>query len=62
MVELGKKLTQMAKLPRSGITQTVIGTPGVFDDDDDTIRLAGSLSGWELPSVCAIFEMRSGRT
>lgn len=51
MVELAKKLTQMAKLPRSGITQTVIGTPGVFDAADDTIRLAGSLSGWEHPSV-----------
>jgi predicted NBD/HSP70 family sugar kinase len=51
MVELGKKLSQMAKLPRNSITQTVVGTPGVFDDVDDSIRLAGSLSGWEHPSV-----------
>jgi predicted NBD/HSP70 family sugar kinase len=51
MTELAENVTQMAKLPPGSITQTVIGTPGVFDADDDTIRLAGSLSGWEQPSV-----------
>jgi predicted NBD/HSP70 family sugar kinase len=51
MVELGRKLTQMAKLPRRRITQTVIGTPGVFDAVDDSIRLAGLLPGLEHPSV-----------
>lgn len=51
MIALSKKLTQMAKVPRRGVTQTVIGTPGVFNAEDDSIRLAGSLSGWEHPSV-----------
>jgi predicted NBD/HSP70 family sugar kinase len=51
VVELGKRLSGMAKLPRGGLTQTVIGTPGVYDAVQDSIRLAGSLAGWEQPSV-----------
>lgn len=51
LMRLSADLTKMAKISRGAITQTVIGTPGIFDADKDTIRLAGVLSGWDNPSV-----------
>ena len=33
------------------ITQTVIGSPGVYDPGRDALILAGALPGWDLPSV-----------
>jgi predicted NBD/HSP70 family sugar kinase len=57
LMKLSTKLGQMAKVARSAISQTVIGTPGIFDADNDSIRLAGVLSGWGHPAV--MLELRS---
>jgi predicted NBD/HSP70 family sugar kinase len=35
------------------ITQTVVGTPGVYDPRRDALVLTGALSGWENPAVLA---------
>ncbi|MGY4711414.1 ROK family transcriptional regulator [Mycolicibacterium sp. CBM1] len=51
LVKLRAELAKMANLSRQAITQTVIGTPGIFDADNDAIRLASVLSGWGHPSV-----------
>lgn len=61
LVRLGAELGRMAKVERHAITQTVIGTPGVFDADNDAIRLAGVLSGWGHPSVMQELRAEFGR-
>ena len=38
---------------RSSITQTVIGSPGVYDPRRNAIALAGDLAGWGKPAVLA---------
>lgn len=41
----------MAGLDRAPVTQTVIGSPGVYDPTRDALALAGGLRGWDSPSV-----------
>src|SRR5258708_12743053 len=38
---------------RADVTQTVLGSPGVYDPMRDAITLAGGLPGWDKPAVLA---------
>jgi predicted NBD/HSP70 family sugar kinase len=48
---LARSLLTAADLSASDITQTVLGSPGVYDPRRDTLSLAGGLAGWEEPTV-----------
>jgi predicted NBD/HSP70 family sugar kinase len=53
LVALADSLLNEAGLTRSDITQTVLGSPGVYDPARDHLSLAGALPGWESPNVLA---------
>jgi predicted NBD/HSP70 family sugar kinase len=51
LISLADELCGAAGLSRAGVTQTVIGSPGVYDPRRNTIALAGGLAGLGKPSV-----------
>jgi len=51
IVALAQALLSDAGLTPSDITQTVIGSPGVYDPKRDALALAGDLPGWDSPAV-----------
>jgi predicted NBD/HSP70 family sugar kinase len=51
LVGLGQTLLRMAGLDRDAVTQTVIGSPGVYDPQRDVLALTGGLRGWDSPTV-----------
>jgi predicted NBD/HSP70 family sugar kinase len=51
LIGLADELCVQAGIQRSAITQTVIGSPGVYDPRRNTIELAGELAGWGRPAV-----------
>ncbi len=53
LVELADMLCQNAGVPRSAITQTVIGSPGVYDPRRNAMKLTGGLRGWDRPAALA---------
>jgi predicted NBD/HSP70 family sugar kinase len=53
LVRLADTLSAEARLTRSDITQTVIGSPGVYDPRRDAIALTGGLAGWNRPAALA---------
>jgi predicted NBD/HSP70 family sugar kinase len=53
LTALAKTLLDDAGLTASDITQTVIGSPGVYDPRRDALALAGGLPGWDSPAVLA---------
>jgi predicted NBD/HSP70 family sugar kinase/predicted transcriptional regulator len=53
LVELAEMLCQNASVPRSAITQTVIGSPGVYDPRRNSMKLTGVLRGWDRPAALA---------
>ena len=53
LVALADELCADAGIVRSAVTQTVIGTPGVYDPRRDVISLAGELAAWGKPAVVA---------
>jgi predicted NBD/HSP70 family sugar kinase len=53
LIKLADVLCAEAGVTRSAITQTVIGSPGVYDPRHNTIALAGVLAGWGKPAVLA---------
>ena len=53
LVELADMLCLDARVPRSAITQTVIGSPGVFDPRRNALKLTGGLHGWDRPAALA---------
>jgi predicted NBD/HSP70 family sugar kinase len=53
LIGLADELCAGAGIQRSAITQTVIGSPGVYDPRRNTITLAGELAGWGKPAVLA---------
>ena len=53
LVALSESLLSEVGIDQSAITQTVIGSPGVYDPGRDALALAGSLPGWESPAVLA---------
>jgi predicted NBD/HSP70 family sugar kinase len=53
LVGLADTLSAEAGLTRSDITQTVIGSPGVYDPRRDAIALTGGLAGWNRRAALA---------
>jgi predicted NBD/HSP70 family sugar kinase len=53
LVRLADSLCEQAGLTRARITQTVIGSPGVYDPRRNAIALTGGLAGWNRPAALA---------
>lgn len=53
LVRLAEVLCAEAEVHRTAITQTVIGSPGVYDEARDAIKLSGHLPGWDRPAALA---------
>jgi predicted NBD/HSP70 family sugar kinase len=53
LVGLADLLCQNAGVSRSAITQTVIGSPGVYDPRRNSMKLTGGLRGWDRPAALA---------
>jgi predicted NBD/HSP70 family sugar kinase len=53
LVGLAELLCADASVPRSAITQTVIGSPGVYDPRRNSMKLTGGLRGWDRPAALA---------
>jgi predicted NBD/HSP70 family sugar kinase len=53
LVGLADQLCDGAGVSRAGVTQTVIGSPGVYDPRRNAIALAGGLAGWGRREVLA---------
>jgi predicted NBD/HSP70 family sugar kinase len=54
LVTLADTVCRQAGVARSSVTQTVIGSPGVYDPRRDTMRFTGGrLPGWDRPSALA---------
>jgi len=53
LVELADDLCARAGTTRQAVTQTVIGTPGVYDPQRNAIALTGGLAGWDRPAALA---------
>lgn len=53
LVRLADVLCAAAGVARTAITQTVIGSPGVYDARRDAMKLSGHLPGWDRPAALA---------
>ena len=53
LIRLADDLCEHAGLTRPDITQTVIGSPGVYDPRRNAMALTGGLPGWDRPVVLA---------
>jgi predicted NBD/HSP70 family sugar kinase len=51
LIKLADGLCAQAGLTRADITQTVIGSPGVYDPRRNAMALTGGLPGWDRPVV-----------
>ena len=51
LVALADELASTVKIKRSAVTQTVIGSPGTYDDRRDALFMARGLPGWQRPQV-----------
>jgi predicted NBD/HSP70 family sugar kinase len=51
LIRLADALCADAGLERAAITQTVIGSPGVYDPRRNAMALTGQLAGWSRPTV-----------
>jgi len=53
LVRLADGICAAAGVERADVTQTVIGSPGVYDPRRDAITLTGGMAGWDNPAVLA---------
>ena len=53
LVELADELCARAGITRAQVTQTVVGSPGVYDPQRDLMALTGGLPGWDQPEALA---------
>jgi predicted NBD/HSP70 family sugar kinase len=51
LVRLGERLAARLGLALDDMTQTVLGSPGVYDPGRDALSLAGALEGWGDPDL-----------
>jgi predicted NBD/HSP70 family sugar kinase len=51
LISLGDEVCAAADIARSSVTQTVIGSPGVYDPQYRSIVLPGGIAGWGKPAV-----------
>ncbi|MGD1012716.1 MAG: ROK family transcriptional regulator [Acidimicrobiales bacterium] len=62
LAKLGDGLTASAGVTRAKVTQTVIGSPGVYDPERGALTMAHNLPGWEQPVVLTELRRLFGRT
>ncbi|MGH3471127.1 MAG: ROK family protein [Nocardioidaceae bacterium] len=60
--ELSRTLLGQAGLKRDAISQTILGTPGVYSRDSDSLTLAGLLTGWDTPVVLTTLRQSFGES
>jgi predicted NBD/HSP70 family sugar kinase len=53
LVALADDICAEGGIPRDRVTQTVIGSPGVYDPRRDAIALTGGMPGWNRPAALA---------
>lgn len=53
LVELADELCARAGITRAAVTQTVVGSPGVYDPQRNLMALTGGLPGWDQPEALA---------
>ncbi len=53
LIRLADGICAAAGVGRADVTQTVLGSPGVYDPKRDAITLTGGLAGWDRPAVLA---------
>ncbi|HEX5189399.1 MAG TPA: ROK family protein [Streptosporangiaceae bacterium] len=51
LIRLADGICAAAGICRDEVTQTVLGTPGVYDPRLDAITLTGEMAGWDRPAV-----------
>ncbi|TDW83816.1 MULTISPECIES: ROK family transcriptional regulator [Kribbella] len=62
LVDLTGTLAAEAGIEVTQLTQTVLGSPGVYDPRLDALTLTGRLSGWDSPATLAALRERFGPT
>ena len=60
LVALADRLLAEAGVAGGQVTQTVLGSPGVYDPRRDSLALTGGLQGWDRPSILADLRERFG--
>jgi predicted NBD/HSP70 family sugar kinase len=58
--QLATALLATAGVERAALTQTVVGSPGVYDPQRDALALTGRLAGWDRPRVMAGLRQKFG--
>jgi predicted NBD/HSP70 family sugar kinase len=53
LVELADELCARAGITRAAVSQTVVGSPGVYDPQRNLMALTGGLPGWDQPEALA---------
>ena len=53
LVSLADDICAEGGIPRDRVTQTVIGSPGVYDPRRDAMALTGGMPGWNRPAALA---------
>src|SRR6201996_42797 len=53
LVELADELCARTGITRAAVTQTVVGSPGVYDPQRNLMALTGGLPGWDQPEALA---------
>src|SRR5215469_12946381 len=53
LIKLADGICAAAGIGRGDVTQTVLGSPGVYDPSRDAIALTGGLAGWDKRAVLA---------
>ncbi len=53
LIKLADGICAAAGVGRDDVTQTVLGSPGVYDPSRDAIALTGGLAGWDKRAVLA---------
>src|ERR1700734_4081600 len=62
LIGLADDLCAQAGVPRQAVTQTVIGSPGVYDPRRNSMALTGGLPGWDRPAVLADLRAAFGQS
>ena len=62
LVALAEELEKKAAVRRSRITQVVVGSPGVFDQDGSPLVASHNLPGWGRPGVVHALREALGRS
>ncbi len=62
LVRLADSLCAEAGVDRAAVTQTVLGSPGVYDQSRDAMALTGRPPGWERPEIMTWLREEFGGT